>query len=69
MAVVLDDLGRVVRELGIEGRNLMVICFYIVIYFEICFKIVVFSGVRKRFIKKMVLKYFFLSFLKIENCL
>lgn len=68
MAAASDDLGRAARELGIKGHDSMVTCFHIVIYSEICLKTVVFPGVRKRFTKKMALKYLSLSSLKTENC-
>ena len=46
----------------------MVTCLHMVIYPEICLKTVVFPGVRKKFTKKMALKYLSISSLKTESC-
>ena len=68
MAAASDDLGRVAREQGIEGHDSMFTCLHVVAKSEICLKTVVFPGVRKKFKKRMALKYLSISSLKTENC-
>ena len=45
----------------------MFTCLHVVVLFEICLKTVVFPGVRKKFTKRMALKYLSISSLKVRE--